>query len=148
MIAPRQKHSEASCDLVYSSLAFHYIEDFQRLARMMHAALRPGGSLVFSIEHPVFMAAAHPHWISDEDGRKTWPVNRYAIEGERRTNWFANGVRKFHRTIGTTVNTLTEAGFHIRRIEEFAPTPKQIEENAGLAEELERPMLLLISAAK
>lgn len=115
---------------------------------MMHAALRPGGSLVFSIEHPVFMAAAHPHWISDEDDRKTWPVNGYAIEGERRTNWFADGVRKFHRTIGTTVNTLIEAEFHIRRIEEFAPTPKQIKENVGLAEELERPMLLLISAAK
>ena len=35
------------------------------------------------------MAAAHPHWIADEDGRKTWPVNNYAREGERRTDWLA-----------------------------------------------------------
>ena len=41
-----------SFDVVYSSPAFHYVEDFDRLAKMMHRALRPGGSLVFSIEHP------------------------------------------------------------------------------------------------
>ena len=41
---------------------------------------------------------------SDEDGPQTWPVNRYAIEGERRTNWFANDVIKYHRTLATTLN--------------------------------------------
>lgn len=50
------------------------------------------------------MAAAAAHWISDEQGRKTWPVNGYAREGERRTDWFATGVLKYHRTIGTTLN--------------------------------------------
>src|SRR3546814_9194531 len=56
------------------------------------------------------MAAAHPGWLSDEDGRRTWPVNRYAIEGERRTDWFAKGVRKYHRRIGTTLNALIDGG--------------------------------------
>lgn len=40
------------------------------------------------------MAAAHPHWIKYEDGRKTWPVNGYSMDGERRTDWFAEGVLK------------------------------------------------------
>ncbi len=137
---------QGTFDLAYSALTFHYIEDFHRLVRMVHRALKPVGHFVFTIEHPIYMAATHPHWISDEDGRKTWPVNQYAIEGERRTNWFTDGVLKYHRTIGTTVNALIAAGFTIRHFEEFAPDANQIKNNPNLAEELERPMMLLISA--
>lgn len=137
-----------SFDLVYSALAFHYVQDFPRLVGMIHNALVAGGYLVFTIEHPIFMAAAHPHWIADEDGRKTWPVNGYAKEGARRTNWFAKDVLKYHRTLGTTLNTLLDTGFEVLRVEEFAPTCEQIEEMPDLAEELERPMMLLVSARK
>jgi SAM-dependent methyltransferase len=139
---------EAAFDLVYSALSFHYVQDFRRLACMIHKALVPGGHLVFTIEHPIFMAAAHPHWIADEDGRKTWPVNGYSVEGERRTDWFAKGVLKHHRTLGTTLNTVIDVGFELRRVEEFAPTREQIERLPELAEELERPMMLIVSARK
>lgn len=139
---------EAAFDLVYSALTFHYVQDFGRLVRMIHAALVPGGNLVFTIEHPVFMAAAHPQWMLDADGRKTWPVNGYSVEGERRTDWFAKGVLKHHRMLATTVNTLINSGFKLLRIEEFAPTPEQIEDAPELAEETERPMLLLVSARR
>lgn len=138
----------AGFDLVYSALTFHYIRDFARLARAIHGGLTPGGDLVFTVEHPIFMAAAHPHWIADEDGRRTWPVNGYSSEGERRTDWFAKGVLKYHRTLATTLNTLIGAGFILRRIEEFAPTSAQITAQPDLAEETERPMLLLVSARK
>ena len=139
---------EAAFDLVYSALTFHYVRDFERLIRMIHAAMAPGGDLVFTIEHPIFMAAAHPHWTLDEDGRKTWPVNGYSVEGERRTDWFAKGVLKQHRTLASTLNTLIGAGFELRRLEEFAPTQEQIAEIPELAEELERPMMMLVSAHK
>ncbi|WP_152988078.1 methyltransferase domain-containing protein, partial [Paracoccus sp. MKU1] len=139
---------EAAFDLVYSALTFHYVADFDRLVRMIHKALVSGGDLVFTIEHPIYMAAAHPHWLLDEDGRKTWPVNGYSLEGERRTDWFARGVLKHHRTLATTLNTLIGAGFALRRIEEFAPTQQQIEAMRALAEELERPMMLLIAAQR
>lgn len=139
---------EAAFDLVYSALTFHYVADFGRLIRMIHRALAPGGDLVFTIEHSIFMAAAHPHWIEDEDGCKTWPVNGYSIEGERRTDWFAKGVLKQHRTLATTINTLIGADFTLRRIEEFAPTAEQIAAMPELAEEMERPMMLLVSAQR
>jgi len=138
---------EASFDLAYSALAFHYVQDFVRLVRVIRKALIPGGNLVFTIEHPIFMAAVHPRWISDDEGRKTWPVNGYSLEGERRTDWFAKGVLKYHRTIGTTLNTLIDAGFQIRRVLEFAPTADQIQQMPELSEELERPMMLLVSAS-
>ncbi|GGP20175.1 class I SAM-dependent methyltransferase [Silvimonas iriomotensis] len=137
----------AAFDLVYSALAFHYVPDFSRLVRTIRQALAPGGQLVFTIEHPVFMAANHAHWIKDEDGRDTWPVNRYADEGERCTDWFVDGVIKYHRTLATTLNTLIEAGFHLQHINEFAPTPAQVAKVPALAPERERPMMLIVSAS-
>ena len=84
----------------------------------------------------------------DQDGRKTWPVNRYFIEGERRTDWYVQGVLKYHRTIGTTLNALIGAGFSLRHVEEFSPTREQIRAMPELADELERPMMLLVSAQR
>lgn len=139
---------EAAFDLAYSSLTFHYVQDFDRVVRMVHAALAQGGHFVFSIEHPVFMAAAHAHWTRDEDGRETWPVNQYALEGERRTDWFTSGVLKYHRMLATTFNALVGAGFRIRQVQEFAPSAEQIRENPALANEVERPMMLIVSASR
>ncbi|MCK1336654.1 class I SAM-dependent methyltransferase [Bradyrhizobium sp. 38] len=139
---------EGTFDLAYSALTFHYVRDFKRLARMVHRSLAPGADFVFTVEHPIFMAATYPRWIEDEDGRKTWPVNRYFVEGERQTDWFVKGVVKYHRTISTTLNALIQAGFTIKAVEEFAPSPDQIRENPALEEEIERPMMLLISAKR
>jgi hypothetical protein len=55
---------------------------------------------------------------------------------------------KYHRTLGTTLNTLIGTGFELRRVEEFAPTRDQIALTPALAEELERPMSLMVSAHK
>lgn len=139
---------EGTFDLAYSALTFHYVRDFKRLARMVHRSLAPGADFVFTVEHPIFMAATYPRWIEDEDGRKTWPVNRYSVEGERQTDWFVKGVVKYHRTISTTLNALIQAGFTIKAVEEFAPSLDQIRENPALEEEIERPMMLLISAKR
>ncbi|MDF3933782.1 class I SAM-dependent methyltransferase [Pseudomonas citronellolis] len=138
----------AAFDLAFSSLTFHYLRDFPRLLRTLQQALVPGGQLVFSIEHPLYMAAAHPGWLRDEDGRQTWPVNGYAIEGERRTDWFAKGVLKYHRTLAGTLNALMGAGFALYAIDEFAPSAEQVAQWPALAEELERPMLLLVGARR
>lgn len=139
---------EASFDLAYSSLAFHYIKDFARLTRTVHQALVPGASFIFTIEHPIYMAPSHPGWVIDAKGNKTWPIDGYALEGPRVTDWLAKGVVKQHRTIATTLNTLIGAGFTIRHVEEWAPTPQQVEETPDLADEMNRPMLLIIAAER
>lgn len=135
-------------DLAYSSLAFHYIADVGRLYAQIHQALRPTGWLVFSTEHPIVMAPRRQRWLIDEEGRKFWPVDQYLVEGPRVTNWLADGVIKHHRTIATTLNTLISSGFSIEHVEEFCPTAAQIAAHPALAEELERPMFLLVSARR
>ncbi|KRB21084.1 MULTISPECIES: class I SAM-dependent methyltransferase [Mesorhizobium] len=135
-------------DLVYSSLALHYVEDVARLFSMVHQALSPGGHFVFSTEHPIYMAPTRPGWVIDAEGRRTWPVDRYLVEGPRETDWLAKGVVKHHRTIGTTLNALIKSGFTIGHVEEFRPTDAQVAARPELAEELERPMFLLVSARR
>jgi SAM-dependent methyltransferase len=135
-------------DLAYSSLALHYVADVGRLFAEVHRALAPGGWFVFSTEHPVFMAPSKPGWVLDAAGRRTWPVDDYAMEGPRVTEWFVPGVVKHHRMMGTTINGLIAAGFAIRQVEEFFPTPTQIAERPELAEECHRPMFLMVSAQR
>jgi hypothetical protein len=43
---------------------------------------------------------------------------------------------------------LIGAGFAIRRVEEWSPTPEQVAAEPSLAEELERPMMALVAARK
>ncbi|UFN47987.1 methyltransferase domain-containing protein [Roseomonas sp. OT10] len=135
-------------DLAYSSLAFHYVEDFARLARTIHHALLPGAAFVFSIEHPIYMAPSRPGWMAAEDGRRVWPLDCYSLEGPRVTDWLAPGVRKYHRSLGMTLNTLIVAGFTLRHVEEWHPDQAQLAAHPEWAEEMDRPMFLLIAAGR
>ena len=139
---------EARFDLAYSSLALHYIKDTTRLFATVHRALVPNGSFVFSTEHPIYMAPTNPAWSIAVDGRRTWPLDHYLVEGPRTTNWLANGVVKYHRTIGSTLNALIRCGFTMRQVEEFCPTAEQIAAKPELVSECERPMFLLVAAQK
>jgi SAM-dependent methyltransferase len=139
---------EASFELAYSSLALHYIENLAGVFATVHRALIPGGLLVFSIEHPIFMAPRQPGWLVDREGRKIWPVDSYQVEGPRTTNWLAEGVVKQHRTMGTSLNLLIRQGFTIAHVEEWGPTDAQIAERPDLAEERERPIFLLVAAQR
>ncbi|MGY2269464.1 class I SAM-dependent methyltransferase [Pseudomonas sp. SDO5561_S422] len=137
---------DAAFDLAYSSLAFHYIVDLKGLFARIHQALVPGGWLVFSIEHPIFMAPRQPGWLIDEQGRKSWPVDSYQLEGPRVTNWLAEGVIKQHRTVGTLLTLLIQAGFTLSHVDEWGPSEADLKARPALAEELERPMMLLVAA--
>jgi len=134
-------------DLVYSSLALHYVENLAGLLHTVRRAIIAGGRLVVSIEHPIYMAPMHPRWLVEADGRRSWPVDHYLVEGRRTTNWLAKGVVKQHRTIGTTLNLLIRGGFTIAHVEEWSPTDAQIAAQPALAQERERPMFLLIAAS-
>ena len=136
----------ASFDLAYSSLAFHYIVDLKGLFERIHHALVPGGRLVFSIEHPIFMAPRNPGWLVDDQGRKSWPVDGYQLEGPRVTHWLAEGVIKQHRTLGTLLTLMIQAGFTLSQVEEWGPSEADLIARPALAEEQERPMMLLVSA--
>jgi SAM-dependent methyltransferase len=135
-------------ELVYSSLAFHYIEKLEALIARIHRALSPGGRLVFSVEHPLFTSPSAPEWVEQADGRKVWPLDGYLKEGPRSTDWLAKGVIKQHRTIGSYVMLLLRAGFTITHLEEWGPSEAQIAARPEWALERDRPLFLLVAARR
>jgi len=138
----------ASFDLAYSSLALHYVAELGRLLSMVHQSLVPGGSLVFSVEHPIYTAPSRPGWSVDADGHKAWGVDSYLEEGPRVTDWLAKGVVKQHRTLATYINTLLGLGFALSHVEEWGPTPEQIASQPELADERQRPPFALLAARR
>jgi SAM-dependent methyltransferase len=135
-------------DLVYSSLALHYIANLDGLLSQVHRSLVPGGSLVFSVEHPIYTAPADPAWLVADAGRKVWPVDRYLDEGPRTTDWLAKGVIKQHRTLATYINLLLRSGFALSHVEEWGPTEEQIKAHPQFADERQRPPFLLVAAGR
>ena len=132
-------------DLVFSSLAVHYIEDFDSLCVRVRRALTDGGRFVFSMEHPVFAARATPEFMTDAEGRMVSAVYQYLNEGTRLTNWIADGVVKYHRLIATTVNALQHAGLRLDLMDEWAATDADIAAHPEWKKERYEPMFLLFA---
>lgn len=132
-------------DVAFSSLAFHYLSDVAELFRTVHTALRPGGWLVFSAEHPVMTAPTTLNAI-EHGGREVWPLDRYCDEGPRLRTWLVDGVEKYHRTVGTWVNSVLGAGFDLRQLIEWGPSDDQVVANPAWSIEQHRPPFLLLSA--
>jgi SAM-dependent methyltransferase len=140
-----------SADIFYSSLAFHYHTNLERLWQQVAAALTPGGAFVFSVEHPMFTAPTKPigdGWMVDGAGRSVWPIDSYLVEGRRTREWFTPGVIKQHRTMATYLNTLTATGFRLVELVEWGPNEDELKAHPELAEERDRPTFLLVSAVK
>ena len=135
-------------DLAYSSLAFHYIGALAGLLATVHAALTPGGQLVFSTEHPLTTAPRHPGWMVDQRGAQVWPVESYGAEGPRSTDWLAPGVVKQHRMLGTVLNLLIGAGYAITHVGEWGPDAAQRAAHPEWLAAPDHPVFLLVAARK
>lgn len=135
-------------DVVLSSLAMHYLKNLPALVSQVYKRLKPGGTFIFCVEHPIFTAPRKPEFIEDTDGNVSWPVNKYLVEGSRTTNWFAEGVVKQHRTISTYITMLLDAGFILSALNEWGPTDQQLEQWPDWIKSRERPIFLIVKATK
>lgn len=140
---------EDSYDVVISSLAFHYIESFERILERVSECLIKGGDFIFSVEHPIFTAYGSQDWYYDENGNILhFPVDNYFFESKRNASFLGESVTKYHKTITTYINGLLNAGFEITGVTEPQPTDEMLKTIEGMKDELRRPMMLIISARK
>lgn len=137
-------------NIVVSSLAFHYVEDFQTLIKNIHRLLNDDGVLVFSQEHPINTCfSVGSRWTKDENGEKLFAnISNYSVDGKRESTWFIERVKKYHRTFSTIINTLIDSGFQIDKLIEPVPTPEILKENPDYKDLLQKPDFLLIKATK
>lgn len=137
-----------SFDVILSSLAFHYVKDFGPLAESISRWLTPGGTFVFSVEHPVFTSCGTQDWYYDEAGNILhFPVDNYYYEGKRDAVFLGEHVTKYHRTLTSYLDTLLKCGFTLQRIVEPQP-PEEMMEQPGMRDEMRRPMMLLVCAVR
>ncbi|AKB49828.1 Ubiquinone/menaquinone biosynthesis methyltransferase UBIE [Methanosarcina barkeri str. Wiesmoor] len=137
-------------DVVVSSLAVHYINDFNKLVCNVNSLLKDNGIFVFSQEHPLTTAPKNgARWFKNVDGRIAhYVLTDYATSGERTVSWIVDGITKYHRTFSDIVNALIDAGFIIEKMLEPVPTKEIIERDPSSAKDLHKPNFLVTRARK
>ncbi len=137
-------------DIVFSSLAVHYIDDFSAFVKNVYSAINAGGYFVFSQEHPLTTAPLKGNaWTKNENGEVLhYNLSDYLRNGKRIRNWFVDDVEKYHRTFSEIINTLCLSGFIIERMLEPAPSDEAIAYDIKYEKHYHRPNFLLIKAKK
>lgn len=138
-------------DFVYSSLAFHYAENFEKLIADIYNMLNLGGKLLFSQEHPIITASNSEnggYYITSNDMPKAYALTDYAKCGKRSGEWYVNDVENYHRRFSDIINTLCKCGFVIEEICEPLPDEYALSKRKGLAKEFIKPTFLIVKAVK
>lgn len=140
---------ENDFDLVVSSFAFHYIENFANLLTKISSKMTACSTLIFSQEHPIVTCYREGYrWEKNKQKQQVaYRLNYYRDEGERSRNWFQQDFKTYHRTMTTILNQLIQAGFEISQVEEpmLAEQPEWHNEFKDLQH---RPPLLFVKAVK
>ena len=136
---------EGIWDIAFSSLAFHYIKDLDQLFSDIAARLVPGGSLVFSMEHPIVTAAVETCEceFSREGEPLYFKLDHYGAAGERNVMWLDTRVKKYHRTVADIINSLIGSGFIIDELQEPLPDAQLLDSNIRMHQEIHRPSYLM-----
>lgn len=138
-------------DLVVSSLAIHYIEDYDNLCKKVYNLLKDGGEFIFSHGHPMDSAIIlnnleHRYVILND--KKYFLLSDYNNEGIRKNTWMVDGVITYHRNMSHLVNGLIDAGFTIERLNESYATEEAIKLKPKYIEQKDHSYYVYIKAKK
>lgn len=143
---------EEKFDIVISSLAFHYVKDYEKLINDIYNLLNDDGILIFSIDHPLRIASKFETWMkknyTEINGKWFVLVSDYNREGIREKEWNGVMVKKYHRNFSSLINGLVNSGFKIDKILEPIPDEKAIKIIPKYINQYDRPYFLFVRAKK
>lgn len=138
-------------DMIFSSLAVHYIEDFEKLMQDISSLLNPNGILLFSQEHPIVLAPILQKGMKKYttiDDKRYYYFSDYNNNGKRSINWNVDGVIKYHRNFSTIVNSIVNAGMNLVEVKESTASEKAIELVEKYKYQKDRPFFAFFKAVK
>lgn len=112
-------------DVIISSLVFHYIEDFDALAKKLYSLLNPGGNVLFTIEHPIQTATETKNLVMKDTHGLYARVDHYFKESSRNSYWRDGTViKKYHHKMDTILNSLIQNQLNIEVVKELGDSPE------------------------
>lgn len=153
-------------------------EIFDDVVSKVWELLQAGGTFVAEVEHPILTAPSHPSFIplpshllnqntiqtriQDEnqtlikkdnevdlkEPRAVWPLDNYELEGQRSVRWLADGVVKYHRTVGGYLNVFLRRGFILQGFEEWCGDTSRENDTNVRDSGGDRPAFLLMRLGK
>ena len=138
-------------DLVISSLAIHYVENYDELCKKVYNLLNDGGTFVFSQGHPMDSAPILNDYSNNYvvlNDKKYFLLSDYNNEGKRVSYWFVDGVETYHRNMSHLVNGLIDAGFKLDRLQESYSTADIVKINSDYAEQYDHSYFVYFRAKK
>ncbi|KFM98796.1 class I SAM-dependent methyltransferase [Bacillus clarus] len=113
-------------DIVYSIYALGWTSDLRKTLGLIYSYLKPGGSFIFSWEHPVYSNLLYgtEEIVLKSSYHEETPITFETFKGKE-----VQAVL-YKRKMSTYINELIRAGFTIERIEEPEPSSAFDEEIA------------------
>jgi SAM-dependent methyltransferase len=131
--------ADASFDVIVSSLAMHYIEDWTPVLAEFYRTLRDAGRFVFSTHHPFadYVGFDRPNYFAVEPIGDTWSTSgaRYDV-----TFW--------RRPLGRIVADVIGVGFVVEQILEPVPASTDGLSEGDIDRLCSEPTFLFVAARK
>ncbi len=116
--------ADASFDAVVACLVFEHIRDVDDAIAEVSRVLQPGGRFCFFLNHPL-LQTPNSGWIDDQfldPPEQYWRIGEYLVENETIEEVEKDVFIPFiHRPLSRYVNTLSDHGLLLERMEEPAP---------------------------
>jgi SAM-dependent methyltransferase len=139
--------ADASMDAAVACLVFEHIEALDAALAEVARVLRPGGRFLFLLNHPLLQTPGSG-WIDDQmldPPEQYWRIGAYLVEGDT-VEQVERGVfiRFFHRPLSRYLNTASELGLQLVRMEEPAPPQGFLDRAPEYLEAASIPRLLFL----
>jgi SAM-dependent methyltransferase len=151
----------SSFDLVTAFMSLMDVADPERTFDEIARVLRPGGTLQFSVLHPVSSTPVR-RWVKDDAGqREALAIGGYFHEGAVTESWTFSAApletqarhRPFEmvyarRTLAGWINAVTDAGFAVQQIDEPHADDATAAEHPEVADTRIVPYSLIVRAVR
>ncbi|MEI7547522.1 MAG: class I SAM-dependent methyltransferase [Actinomycetota bacterium] len=143
--------ADESFDAVVACLVFEHIRDVDAAIAEVARVLQPGGRFCFFLNHPL-LQTPNSGWIDDQfldPPEQYWRIGPYLIEDETIEEVEKEVFIPFiHRPLSRYVNSLSDNGLLLDRMEEPAPPPGFLAKADEYAQASTIPRLLYLRTRK